>query len=126
MPTLIIQLPGGATNRIQSSTEFADAVYPGKWTMAPADQQAPDPVVPRQRKLTHLAFLNRLTPTERKTLRTKAKTDDDVADFMDLFYQAKEINLDDPMMQAQVPVLLGSAARANAVLGPDANPSEWP
>lgn len=56
------------------------------------------------RRLSHLAFLMRFTPAERKAVRTS--TDDEVSDTMFLFEKAKYIDFDDPVTQGGLQVLV--------------------
>lgn len=51
---------------------------------------------PVSKTWTAYEFLNRFTKAERKAIRTKAKTDDEVADFELLASAANEIVSDDP------------------------------
>lgn len=70
---------------------------------------------------TSYEFLNRFTKQERKKIITKAKTDDDVADFQLLCTTAQEVRADDPTTIAGMDylVLVGiiDNARKNQILG---------
>jgi hypothetical protein len=55
---------------------------------------------PNERIHTKLQFMNRFTPQERISVRTLAKTDPLIDDFMQLLALAEEVNLDDQTTQA--------------------------
>lgn len=60
------------------------------------DQASRKFVKPEPRIITRLEFISRLNITERVAIREAAKTDQILADIMELLSMAEEINLDDP------------------------------
>lgn len=70
---------------------------------------------------TAYEFLNRFTKQERKVIRMKAKTDDEVADFELLASAANEIASDDPVTIAGMGYLVAAgvitASRRDQILG---------
>lgn len=70
---------------------------------------------------TAYEFLNRFTKQERKSIRTKAKTDDEVDDFQMLAMSANEIVSDDPTtvtgMDYLVSVGVITSQRKTEILG---------
>lgn len=98
----------------------------GEWC-GPGATYAPNSVprfvaAPRSITRTSYEFLNRFTKQERKSIRNKAKTDDDVADFEMLATAAQEILSDDPMTVAGMDYLVSvgiiTEARKNQILAP--------
>lgn len=85
-------------------------------------EQFPDEptVEPSQRTLTKLEYLRLFTQEERITIRTVAKTNAVLEDYLDMLDIAEEINLDDPDTIAAVMMLEGAGllaeGRASEVL----------
>src|SRR3954452_17670630 len=83
-----------------------------------AQNHVPDPPPP----ISPLDFMERLTKTERKAIRAKSKTNDDLEDFMSLLSAAPHVHLNDPRTVAGVDLLVAlgllTAARKAEVLTP--------
>jgi hypothetical protein len=83
---------------------------------------------PPLRRLSHLAFLMRLSPAERKAVR-KSEIDE-VSDTMFLFEKAKYIDFDDPVTQGGLQVLVAfgifDAARLEEITTPPIQSHELP
>lgn len=69
---------------------------------------------------TSYEFLMRFTDVERKRIWTRAKTDDDIADFLMLAQSANEVLSDDPTTIAGMSILVGkniiSSTRKDEIL----------
>lgn len=82
--------------------------------------QKPEPPAPAERTITKVAYLRRFTGDERVGIRTAAKTNAALEDYLHLMDRADEINLDDPDTIAAVQMLesvgLIAAGRAVEVL----------
>jgi integrase len=76
------------------------------------------------RPLTPLEFMERFTKTERKDIRAKSRTNDDLEDFFDLLRAATHVHVDDPRVAAGMDLVVSlglvTAARKAEVLAPPA------
>jgi hypothetical protein len=86
---------------------------------------------PLPRWLTGYAFKQRMTPAERKRIRSAAKVDEDVDDFMDLADSAEYVDLDDPTVIYSINALeagglLDAVGRAAEILNAPVQLSERP
>lgn len=67
--------------------------------------QKPEPPAPAERTITKVAYLRRFTSDERVGIRTAAKTNAVLEDYLSMMELAEEINLDDPDTIAAVQML---------------------
>ncbi len=76
----------------------------------------PQPEVPRETTISKSAWLKRWTQAERMGIRTLAKTNPYVEDFLELLNNAPDVvHLDDPDIVAGVPQVLAALSSAKGI-----------
>ena len=122
----ILNDSGEVVNTIVADLEFVEANYPGKFREVPQ----PPPVDSRPPVITKIAFRFRLTDAEYVGVLNAAKTDIEVAAWVETFNMVSQINLESDRTKDGVAVLVAKSlltqARADAVLTDPVQESERP
>lgn len=87
----ILNDSGEVINTIIAEQSFVEQYYPGHYRLV-----GPEPVPYVEPIITKLAFRYRLTDAEYVGILTAAKTDVEVAAWVETFNMVSQINLDDP------------------------------
>lgn len=90
----ILNDAGEVINRILAEEDFVEKKYPGHYRLVGPEPPPPTPYVPPI--ITKLAFRFRLTDPEYVGILAAAKTDVEVAAWVETFNMVSQINLDDP------------------------------
>lgn len=98
----ILNDAGEVINTIIASQEFVDAEYPGHYRLV-GPEPAPPPPPPI---ITKLAFRYRMTDQEYVGILTAAKTDVEVAAWVETFNMVSQINLDDPRTKSGLDMMV--------------------
>ncbi len=122
----ILDDTGAVVNTIVADLEFVQANYPGRYREVPQ----PPPVDTRPPVITKVAFRFRLTDQEYVGILTAAKTDIEVAAWIETFNMVSQINLDDSRTASGISLLvtknLLTQARATTILTAPVQESERP
>lgn len=95
---------GEVINTIIASQEFVDAEYPGHYRLVgPEPAPLTPPVLPI---ITKLAFRYRMTDQEYVGILTAAKTDVEVAAWIETFNMVSQVNLDDPRTKSGLDMMV--------------------
>jgi hypothetical protein len=121
----ILNNNGQVVNTIVADQAFVDAEYPGHYRLVGAD---PTPYV--SPIVTKLAFRFRMTDAEYVGILAAAKTDIEVAAWVETFNMVNQINLDDSRTKSGLDMMvtktLLTAQRATEILTAPVQPDERP
>lgn len=116
----------GTTRDIIADQNFVNQYYPNRWVLI-GPEPAPPPPAP---VITKLAMITRFTDAEYTGILAAAKTDVEVQGWLDRFYAANTINLDDYRTVSGMDLLVSKGlitqARANEILTAPVQNSERP
>lgn len=91
----ILNDAGEVINTIIADEAFVEKNYPGHYRLV-GPEPTPPPPPPPPPIITKLAFRYRLTDAEYVGILTAAKTDVEVAAWVETFNMVSQVNLDDP------------------------------
>lgn len=91
----ILDDAGEVINKILADEAFVEKYYPGHYRLVGPEPAPPAPPPPPP-IITKLAFRYRLTDAEYVGILTAAKTDVEVAAWIETFNMVSQVNLDDP------------------------------
>ena len=122
----------GSTRDIVATEEFVQKQYPDRWVLVgPKPPLPPLPPI-----ITKLAMITRFTDAEYVGVLAAAKTDVEVQGWLDRFYAANIINLEDPRTVDGISLLVNKnllqgpvddenkASRAYVILNAPVQPNE--
>lgn len=116
---------GNIVNRIVASEEFVQEHYPDHYRLAEQQDITPEPNI-----ITKVAFRFRMTDAEYVGVLTAAKTDIEVAAWVETFNMVTQINLDDQRTKDGVANLVSkdllTQERATKILTNPVQPNERP
>jgi hypothetical protein len=124
----------GSTRDIVATESFVEQYYPGRWVLVgdKPPQPPPEPIV------TKLAMITRFTDDEYTGILAAAKTDVQVQGWLDRFYAANTISLEDQRTIDGISLLVSKnllegpvddvnkQSRAYVILNTPVDPSERP
>jgi len=116
----------GFAHDIIADESFVQQYYPGRWVLV-GPKPPPPPLPP---VITKIAMITRFTDEEYTGILSAAKTDVEVQGWLDRFYAANNINLQDSRtisgMNMMVSKNLLTQARADEILNAPVQPGERP
>ena len=122
----ILNDAGEVINTILADEEFVEKNYPGHYRLVGPEPASPFPPP----IITKLAFRYRLTDAEYVGILTAAKTDVEVAAWIETFNMVTQVNLDDPRtasgLEMMVVKTLLTEARKTEILTAPVQDSERP
>jgi hypothetical protein len=118
----------GFAHDIIAEQAFVEQYYPGKWVLV-----GPEPVIvdpPPPPIITKIAMITRFSDAEYTGILSAAKTDVEVQGWLDRFYAANNINLQDSRTVAGMNMMVSKGLltqpRADAILNDPVQPDERP
>lgn len=122
----ILDDQGNVINTIIADENFVQQHYPGHYRL-----MNPQPVPPAPPQIvSKLAMITRFTDAEYTGVLTAAKTDVEVQGWLDRFYAANTVNLQDSRTVAGINLLVSknllTQARATQILTDPVQPNERP
>lgn len=122
----ILDDAGGVINKILADEAFVEKNYPGHYRLV-GPEPAPPPPPPI---VTKLAFRYRLTDAEYVGILAAAKTDVEVAAWVETFNMVSQVNLNDSRTTSGLEMMVSknllTQARANEILTTPVQDSERP
>lgn len=121
----ILNDAGEVVNTIVADEAFVEANYPGHYVLVGPSENPPTPLAPI---ITKLAFRFRLTDAEYVGILTAAKTDIEVASWIETFNMVSQIDLDNQRTKDGVENLVSknllTQMRATEILTAPVQPGE--
>lgn len=121
----ILNDSGEVVNTIVADLEFVETNYPNKYQEVPQPPLPPPPAI-----ITKVAFRFRLTDAEYVGILSAAKTDVEVAAWVETFNMVSQIDLDNQRTKDGVASLVSknllTQARADEILTAPVQPNERP
>jgi hypothetical protein len=122
----ILNDAGEVINTILADEAFVEQYYPGHYRLV-GPEPAPPPPPPI---ITKLAFRYRMTDQEYVGILTAAKTDVEVAAWVETFNMVSQINLDDPRTKSGLDMMVSKGLltqqRETEILTDPVRPEERP
>lgn len=116
----------GTAREIIANQDFVEQYYPNRWVFLREEPPPPPP----PNIITKVAFRFRLTDAEYTSILGAAKTDVEVAAWIETFNMVNQIDLDNQRTKDGVEKLVGknllTQARANEILTAPVQPGERP
>ena len=121
----ILDDAGEVVNRIIADEDFVEQQYPGRYRLVGPETAPYEPAI-----ITKVAFRFRMTDAEYVGILSAAKTDIEVAAWIETFNMVSQINLDDPRTKDGLDNLVSknllTEERANEILTAPVQPGERP
>ena len=123
----ILNDSGEVINTIVADEAYVEANYPGHYRLVGPSENPPPPLAPI---ITKLAFRYRLTDAEYVNILAAAKTDVEVAAWVETFNMVNQVSLDDPRTASGLNMMVSknllTAEREVEILTAPVQPNERP